>query len=202
MLVSASANGQGKDVFVNSHFDDLSIEHRFIAVLPFKVNLELKPGQLAKLPEGEFEKMKKDGGELIQNAVYSLLLKENEARRIVIKDIKEVNAILFRNGISQENIDKYPPSQLAELLGVDAIVGGELRTTKPDILEPNTSKAMPIGFGAAQKIGATSVTIHNGFDGELLWKYGKQLVRAFGSDPDTIYRTLLRKTVRTIPYFK
>jgi hypothetical protein len=117
-------------------------------------------------------------------------------------DVMTTNARLSKGNVTQENIDTFTPQELAEMLGVDAVISGVLSTDKPMSDGASLALGVLVGFYGATNSGKCTININDGPSGELMWKYEKTLSRSLGSDTNTVINTIMRKASRQLPYIE
>ena len=95
-------------------------KHKTLAILPPEVKIEIKKNEKIENKQ-EQEKVEAINA---QNELYSRLLAFVQKRNIhlEIQDIEKTNAALLKNGYANEAVVKMTPEELAETLGVDAIL--------------------------------------------------------------------------------
>ncbi|MBC5994079.1 hypothetical protein [Pontibacter cellulosilyticus] len=192
-------------IYTSPDFPVKAQQHQTIAILPFETIINLRPNQMRKLgPEGQRELEQKESY-AVQGALYSYFLKEKgkEDFSVDFQDVHKTNALLFRNNITRENIRDYTHEELADLLGVDAIVSGSLQTDKP--LSDGAAIALSLLFepySVTTNTGTASIAINDGQTGELLWRYHKSLDGGLGSDTYSVINAIMRKASRKLPYGK
>jgi len=206
LLILSYANvvSQTREIYVADNFESLAKSHNVVAILPFKVIMKLRPKQMEKMTPEQYQQMLKDEGLAVQSAVHSYLLKRKEQHNLRIKflDVNTTNAILARNNVTQDNLDQKTPQELAEMLGVDAVISGSLATDKPMSEGASMALGLLVGFWGATNSGKCTININDAKSGELLWKYEKTLSRSLGSDTNTMINTIMRKASRQLPYIE
>ena len=203
-VLSVSAHGQTREIYVNENFRTLAQDHKVVAILPFKTIIKLRPKQMEKMTPEQFTQLQKDEGLAVQSAVHSYLLKRKEQHNLTIRflDISTTNALLSKNQITQENIDTFMPKELSEMLQVDAVISGVLSTDKPMSDGASVALGLLVGFYGATNSGKCTININDAQSGELMWKYEKTLSRSLGSDTNTVINTMMRKASRQLPYIE
>ena len=120
--------------------------------------------------------------------------------KVKVQSPSETNAKLKKAGLSYETYDEYTPSELAELLGVDAVVMGSLETDKPISEGASIALSLLSGIRTSTNLVAVNLFIYNGIDGDLLINYHKAVSGSVGSSPENLVNTLMRKASRRIAY--
>lgn len=191
-------------LYENPKFDQITKEHKIIAITPFQATVKLRPKEMKELSADQVKKMELSEGENIQFAMYSWFLRRQENGKLSIKvqDPKTTNALLLQNGVTYENIASYTPNDLAKFLSVDAIISGKFETTKPMSEGASVALGLLVGFWGSTNRAVINLFIHNGIDGELLVNYNKAVDGSLGSSTDQLINTLMRKASRRISYTK
>jgi hypothetical protein len=146
--------------------------------------------------------MQKDEGMAVQSALQTYFLKRKGQHNFEIsfQDISTTNAQLAKNNIDPNQLEKYTPRELAEMLEVDAVITGILATDKPMSDGASLALGLVVGFYGPTNSGKCTININDGATGDLLWKYEKTLSRSLGSDTNTVINTMMRKASRQLPY--
>ena len=220
LFFSSALNGQGQD---NDYIADSILNEdvkvpRTIAVLPFRVEAQLRPKAERKTPPAQKALMEYSLGHNVQAAVIKIFGNKQEKKSALfsIQDSSLTNELLNRAGITQYNYTAYTPKELGELLQVDAVISGNLKTWKPigsgwayllnttDVLCDDDDDDI-VKFFSSDKvpaiIGEIEIYLVNTKDEAVLWKYsGSQRVGGAYNYNDLI-RKAIRKSVKTFPYF-
>lgn len=202
MSLSITAMAQSKAIYVNPKFYSLAKNHHKLAVLPFSVQIGLRPKERESMTPEEIADMERKEGVAAQNALVSWFLKKQKIKpfSIEFQDVQATNALLMRAGIDLNNLNKYTPQELAKILEVDAVMGGLIQTTKPISEGASIAMGVLVGIYGPTNSGNITINLSNAADGALLWKYDKQLSRTLGSDMNSIMDTLMRKASKQFPY--
>lgn len=193
---------QSREIYVNPEFNVLAKDHKKIAILPFKTIVKLRPKQMEQMTPEQVAQMQKDEGLAVQSALQTYFLKRKAQHdfKISFQDLATTNAQLAKNNIDPNEIDKYTPKELAEMLEVDAIITGMLATDKPMSEGASIALGLVVGIYGPTNSGKCTININDGATGDLLWKYEKTLSRSLGSDTNTVINTMMRKASRQLPY--
>ncbi|MDT0649826.1 hypothetical protein [Autumnicola edwardsiae] len=150
----------------------------------------------------QLAEMEKSEGSAVQAAMYSWFLKRKSRGKLFIdvQDPKRTNAILAKNKIY--DLTALTPEELAELLEVDAVIGGNFETDKPMSDGASIALGVLVGFWGATNSATINMSVNNAMDGELLWNYNKRVVGSLGSSTDGLINTLMRKASRRLAYTK
>jgi hypothetical protein len=193
---------QSREIYVNPEFNVLAKDHKTIAILPFKTIMKLRPKQMQQMTPEQLAQMQKDEGLAVQSALQTYFLKRKEQHnfKISFQDLATTNAQLAKHNVDPDELDKYTPKELAEMLEVDAVITGILSTDKPMSEGASVALGLVVGIYGPTNSGKCTININDGTSGELLWKYEKTLSRSLGSDTNTVINTIMRKASRQLPY--
>lgn len=152
----------------------------------------------------QLDRMEKAEGESIQSAMYSWFLKRKKrgTLSISVQNPATTNAKLKKSGITSENFENYTPSELADILEVDAIIMGTYETNKPMSEGASVALGLLIGFWGTTNSATINMSIYNAADGEILVNYNKKVRGSIGSDNDDLVNIIMRKASRRIAYTK
>jgi hypothetical protein len=201
-VISSYSFSQTREIYVNPEFDSLAKDHKKLAILPFKAIVKLRPKQMEQMSPEEFARLQKDEGLAVQSALQTYFLKRQAQHNLKVsfQDLQTTNAQLTKHNIDETNVEKYTPKELAEILGVDAIITGLLSTDKPMSEGASAALGILVGVYGPTNSGKCTININDAATGELLWKYEKTLSRGLGSDTNTMINTIMRKASRQLPY--
>jgi hypothetical protein len=197
LFIGITSNAQ-KNIYESKNFDDLSQEHKILAVLPFLTNLDLK-GSIAKK---ELKELEEKEGYAVQNALETYFSQRKRKKKFSVEfqNTKNTNAILFQNAITYKNIDVYTVKQLCEVLKVDGIISGNLD------LNILLSKGIPTAsnfldyFLGDSNYGRIGLKISDGISGKLLWKYEKKINKKSGKNTNDLIDRMMKLATRKFPY--
>lgn len=197
LVITLSASGQ-KNIYESSRFDELSIDHEVLAILPFLANLDLKDN----VQEEDLKTLEEKEGYAVQDALETYFSKRRKKKKFPVEfqNIKNTKAILSQNGIDYKNIDVYTIKELSTILGVDGIISGTLD------LNVLLSKGVPTEFSFADyfsgdaNYGRIGVKISDGDSGKLLWKYEKEINKKTGKNTTDLIDRMMKLAIRKFPY--
>ncbi|ALJ01325.1 hypothetical protein DC20_08655 [Rufibacter tibetensis] len=198
-----------RNMYTSPAFSAAAKHHKTIAILPFDVQVGLRPNQMRRLtPEGLYA-LELQHGRAVQSAFQIHFLKKvnKKEEKVLVQDVNVTNSILKEHDIQPEELSSYPATELAQMLGVDAVLVGSLTTDKPvstavaALYAVYTFLYTPyVGGIGPTNTGNTVMRIYDGASGDLLWSYDKVLSRGLGSDTHHIIRAITRKASKKIPY--
>lgn len=199
LLVWGNAMSQ-KNIYLSNSFDGLSSDHQILAILPFFTNLDL--GE--EVTPAEVRRLEQQEGYAVQDALETYFGRGKKKKKFTVsfQNSEDTNAILAKNEISFQNIDRYTIRELSEVLGVDGIVSGNLDV---NILLSNGVPAelsfLDYILGDAD-YGRIGIKISDGDSGKLLWKYEQEINRKSGKNTDDLIDKMMKKAARKFPYDK
>ncbi len=190
-------------VFTSPNFVSAKKLHKTVAILPFDVFISMK-----KLPKGvTAEQLKADEEKTAftaQGHAFTYLLKETGKNKYTVdfQDIDQTNALLKKNSLDYTTLKSKTKDEIAKILGVDAVLTGKIIMEKPMNDGAAIALGLLVGFwGNTNKI-TTALTIHNGTDGKLLWKYDWEANGSVGSSTENLTKSLMRSVSKNFPYTK
>ena len=199
LLVYGIATSQ-KNIYLSNSFDGLSSDHQILAILPFFTNLDL--GE--EVAPSEIRRLEQQEGYAVQDALETYFGRGKKKKKFTVsfQNSEDTNALLAKNEISFQNIDRYTIRELSEILGVDGIVSGNLDM---NILLSNGVPAemsfLDYILGDAD-YGRIGIKISDGDSGKLLWKYEQEINRKSGKNTDDLIDKMMKKAARKFPYDK
>ncbi len=199
LLVTGMAYGQ-KNIYLSNRFDQLSRDHQVLAILPFFTHLDL--GE--QLPAQELRRLEQKEGYAVQDALETYFGRGRKKKKFTVsfQNSEDTNALLAKNDISFENVDRFTIRELADILKVDGIISGNLDM---NIL---LSDGVPADFSFLDYLlgdadyGRIGIKISDGRTGKLLWKYEQEITRKSGKNTDDLIDKMMKKAARKFPYDK
>jgi hypothetical protein len=185
------------DDYLSKNFASVRANHKKIAILPFKVKFDRnennKP-RSAKFYEDQAFEASKDS----QKELFSQLARQIKKGRfeIVVQDFLTTNKILDANNIRVENLSESAMGNLAQTLGVDALLVGDMNVhiTKIDpysIMPPNRYRDGVVA----------DLKLYDALSGELLWHSSlSQRPSSPNDTPHRISSSLLSQLAKSLPY--
>ncbi len=187
-----------KNIYENARFDELSDDHRVLAILPFLTNLDLK--NMAN--EDDLKSLEEKEGYAVQDALETYFSKRKKKKKFPVnfQNIKDTKAILAQNDIDYSNIDVFTTKQLSEILGVDGIISGTLDLNVLLSKGVSTDFSITDYFSGNADYGRIGVKISDGDTGKLLWKYEKEINKKTGKNTTDLIDRMMKLAIRKFPY--
>ncbi len=134
--------------------------------------------------------------------MYTYLLRKGKDYTVDFQDIDKTNILLKKNDMITK-MDVLTKDEICKALGVDAVLSGKYQ------IEQTKSEAGAIatavifgGFGGKTGTGNLVLTLNNGADGNLLWRFTKTLDDNIATSTDDVVEHMMRKVARNFPYNK
>ncbi len=201
MLASHPAVHAGAQQFVSPQFAQLSANHRTIAILPFRVTIAAKNLPKHTTPE-MVEKMQSDEALEFQRQMYARFLSRaaTDGYRVEFQDIDQTNTLLLRAGISMDSLGAHTKDEVARALGVDALVSGSIRMSKPTSTGAAFAQTLLLGFSGSTERVDINMTLHDGANASLLWSYDHTDKGGMANSSEAMAKSLFKKVAGNFPY--
>ncbi len=197
LLTAVALLGAGcaPQIYKSNDFESKTADHKTVAILPAEVFMQLRPNEMKKITAEQFADMQKKTGESIQDKMYTWFLKRSNKFKYTVnfQDISRTNALLQQAGIEYKSIYIKTKDELAKLLQVDAVISTRASMSKP--MSEGAAVALGVLFGSWGTTNdvQTSITIHEGQAGDLIWRYDYNASGSVGSDTKSLVNNLMRK---------
>jgi len=197
IITSLTVSAQ-KNIYESKNFDDLTENHKVLAIIPFLTNLDLDDG----ISKNELKQLEEKEGYAVQNALETYFSRRKRKKKFSVEfqNTKNTNAILAQKNITYKNIDVYTIKQLSEILQVDGIISGNMD------LNILLSKGVPTEFSfldyflGDSNYGRIGIKISDGTSGKLLWKYEKKINKKTGKNTNDLIDRMMKLATRKFPY--
>lgn len=197
-MVSVTGFAQ-KQIFESPKLKAEIAKHKTVAILPYKVSIKYKKQPKNFNVEANRDQ-EKSMATSIQSSMYTFLLRKAKNYSVTFQDVDRTNILLKKAGM-YDKIDEFTSDEIAKALGVDAVISGVFES------EQSKSEAGAIatavlfgGFGGKTGSGSLTMTLNNGIDGELLWRFFKTMDDGIGTSTDDLVERMMRKVSRNFPY--
>lgn len=203
MLASTLLTACGPKIYLANDFGAYAPKHKVVAVLPAAVTMELRPNQAKRTSAEQQRDVEFKTGLDFQERIYAWLLRRSQQQRgftVQFQDIMQTNAKLRESGIPFEELRAHSPQELAQILGVDAVLTTNVRTTKPMSDGAAIAVGVLVGAWGATNQANITVNIHETQEGKLLWKYDYLAAGSVGSSTENMVNALMRNASKKFPY--
>lgn len=187
-----------KQVFISPNLPAAIASHKTIAILPSEVQITYRKQPKNFNPEADRQQAIMMSTS-VQGSLYTYLLRRSDEYPINIQNVDETNLRLKKAGMDGD-LNKFTRNEIAAALGVDAVLGSrfETRQTQSDLLAIAT---MVVGCGAGRTgTGKLTLTLNSSTDGELLWRFYKNMDENVIASSTDLTERMMRKVARNFPY--
>ena len=201
LLLSIPGNSQDKQIFESPKIQEFISTHKKVAILPFNATIGYR-----KLPkdynaEANKEEEMKLGYDM-QSGMYTFLLRKISDYSVEVQDIERTNILLKKNNLI-DKLAETAPEELAKVLEVDAVIKCSYAYQKTKSEGGAIALTLLVGFGTGSvATGTLTMQINDGKEGELVWRFYKQMAEDVMSSPASMMERMMRKVGRNFPYQK
>ncbi|MGZ8554739.1 MAG: hypothetical protein ACXWV8_15110 [Chitinophagaceae bacterium] len=202
LLISFLFVSCGPKIYKSADFDTALGSHKTVAILPADVTTQLRPNQAKKLSEEQIADLSQKTGYDIQDKMYGWFLRKSGKFNytVTFQDVTKTNALLKQAGIEYKDLATKDRSEIAKILGVDAVLQNRSRMEKPMSEGAAVAVGLLVGaWGNTNKV-ETTINIHDGKTSNLLWKYDYEASGSVGSSTTKLVDALMRNASKKFPY--
>jgi hypothetical protein len=188
--------------YTSSNFSNALAKHKTVAILPAEVTMKLRPNEAKRVTAEQVEQMNTKTAYDIQEKMYGWFLRRSNKFEYTVnfQDVTRTNAKLKEAGIEYKDLLTTDRAKLAAILGVDAVMQDRLNLEKPMSEGAAVAVGLLIGaWGNTNQVN-TTINIHDGKSGDLLWKYDYEASGSVGSSTDKLVDALMRNATKKFPY--
>lgn len=208
LLLRVPAFAQAWTAYTSPASAAITPQHRLLAVLPFAVQFQLRPAEVVRLggPAG-LASLEQAEGVQVQAAVREYLQAQQVKMGLsyTVQDPEQTNIRLREHGVTTAQVATVPPQQLAQWLGVDAVLTGSFGTVKP--VSDGAALALGAGLSAVTGVGVygtntawLKVFLWNAPTGELLWQFTRDTSRGLNAGTRRQILFMMQSAKRRFPY--
>ena len=192
----------GPKIYTSANFSTALAKHKTVAILPAEVTMQLRPNQAKNMTPAQMEEMQTKTGFDIQEKMYGWFLRRGDKfdYTVTFQDVTKTNAKLKEAGIMYKDLKNTDRAKLASLLGVDAIMQDRANMEKPMSEGAAIAVGLLAGAWGSTNTVETTINIHDGTSGDLLWKYDYQASGSVGSSTTKMVDALMRSATKKFPY--
>ena len=203
LLTPTRARAFGAQKYLNPNFTELTKNHKQLAILPFRVAIDLKHLPKNMTVDMVNQNAREEGFEF-QKQLYARLLQrsQEDGYTVGFQDVDQTNAILQKAGLSLDSLSAHTKDEIAKLLGVDALVSGTVHQTQPTSTGAAVAQTLLLGFSGTTQRVDINMSIHNGAEGTLLWSYDHNDKGGLMNSVEGMVKSLLKKVAGNFPYRK
>ena len=192
----------GPKIYKSSSFSTALARHKTVAILPAEVTMQLRPNEAKKISQEQLDDLASKTGYDIQEKMYGWFLRKGDKYNYTVKfqDVTKTNALLKQAGISYGDLKTTDRSKIAKVLGVDAVLQDRTTMEKPMSEGAAVAVGLLVGAWEATNKVQTTINIHDGNSGDLLWKYDYQASGSVGSSSTQLVDALMKNASKKFPY--
>jgi hypothetical protein len=200
LAVILSACATSKD-FLSENFARVRNTHQRIAILPFDVQFENSNNTKNEAKRQQFfSKQEREASLDAQKELFTYAARQVQKGRyeLAFQDFTKTNKVLSENGIKLEDIARQNKADIAKLLGVDAVISGDLaiRITQIDRRSPLMMPLNRNNDGVE-----TNVKLFDAASGEMLWSTNlSQRPNNQMDTPHHLSSQLFEQVAKHLPY--
>jgi hypothetical protein len=202
LMMTLSLAACGPTIYKSAGMDQALSKHRTVAILPAEVTIKLRPNEAKKMSAEQVADLDMKTGLNFQDKMYGWFLRKAEKYHytVTFQDINKTNALLKKANIRYSDLASTDRGALAKALGVDAVIQDNIRMEKPMSDGAAVAVGLLVGaWGSTNKV-ETTINIHDGTSGNLLWKYDYDASGSVGSSTDKLVDALMRNASKKFPY--
>lgn len=202
-FICVSANAQifgetAKQTYSSPKLKSEIVNHKKVAILPFKSSISFK--RQPKNYDAEAIKAEEKNLALnLQQGMYTYLLRKASNYTVSFQDVDRTNTLLKQNN-AFDDIDVVTTDSLCKILGVDAVIKCNYAYEKTGSEGGAIVKSVLLGVSAKTGSGSLTMQIYNAKDGELLWRFYKEMNETITSNGNEVMERMMRKVSRNFPY--
>lgn len=192
----------GPQIYKSADFSNALTKHKTVAILPAEVTIQLRPNEAKNTTPQQMEDMRQKTAYDIQEKMQGWFLRRGDKFHYTVsfQDVIKTNAKLKDAGISYVDLKTTDRSKLAQVLGVDAVMQDRISMEKPMSDGAAVAVGLLVGaWGNTNKVN-TTINIHDGGSGNLLWKYDYEAAGSVGSSTTKLVDALMRNATKKFPY--
>lgn len=188
-----------KQIFESPQLKTLIAFHKTVAILPYEVSITYKKQPKNFSAEANRDQ-EKTMSKSIQSSMYTYMLRKSKDYRVTFQDVDKTNILLKKAGVL-DKMDEFTKDEIAKILGVDAVIGGRFENEQTKSQGAAIATAVIFGgLGGKTGTGSLTMTLNNGTDGELLWRFFKTMDEGIMTSTDDLVERMMRKVSRNFPY--
>ncbi len=199
LIVLASCSPK---IYKTNDFDSVASRHKVVAILPCNVMIQLRPNAAKKVSPEDLARNEENTGLAVQEKMYGWFLRRSEKFNYTVKfqDVSKTNALLKQANVGYIDLRTKSKDEIANLLGVDAVISSSVRMDKPMSEGAAIAVGLLVGVWGSTNTAATTINIHEGSKGDLMWKYDYEASGSVGSSPENLVNALMRNASKKFPY--
>lgn len=199
-IINFSYSQSNKQTYSAPNLKEVISRAKTAAILPFNVTISYK-----KMPKGvSVENVKdeeKKEGPLMQQGMYTYLLRKADDYTVSFQDVDRTNALLKKAGL-YENYNEILADSICKVLGVDILIKSNWNYAKTGSEAGAIASALLLGFSRGTGSGQLVMQIYDGKTGELAWRMTKEMNEGTFASANDLTERMMRKVGRNFPFDK
>lgn len=189
-----------KQIFVSPNLETAIVTQKIVAIIPFRVSISYKRTPKNFDPISNKADEEKSGLNM-QSGMLTYLLRKQDKYSVIFQDVSRTNALLKAARVF-DKIDEILPDSLCKILNVDAVISSTYTYEKTGSVGASIATSMIFGVASSTGSGSLTMQIYDGKNGDLLWRFYKEMNENVYSSGDEIMERMMRKVSRNFPYEK
>jgi len=183
-------------VYYSPDAKQIATSHQKIAVIPPTVSIAAR----RKVDAEALKEQQETESLNFQKEMYSWLLtrKRRNGMLVNILDVETTNAKLTRAGYFENNT--MTPNEIANLLGVDAIMTSNYALSKPISEGAAVAIGLLSGVWSTTNEARVTLEIHDRGTENMIWNYNHTLSGSVGTSSHNLVNSLMRNASKKMPY--
>ncbi|MFD0750239.1 hypothetical protein ACFQZS_08815 [Mucilaginibacter calamicampi] len=200
LFVASNSFGQAKQTYEIANLKQILTSHKTVAILPMRVTISYK-----KFPKNynaaDNAVQEREEGINMQQGMYTYLLRKSNDYFVTFQETQRTNILLKQANIF-DKIDAITADSICKILKVDAVIQAGYAYQRTGSEAAAIAKTLVFGFGGSTASGSLTMQINDGKDGNLLWRFYKQMNEGVFSTADEMMQRMMKKVARNFPYEK
>ena len=187
--------------YTAENFAEYQAKHETVAVLPFITTIDRRNLKSGYDPEALSDAERAEAYQF-QNRLYVQFLDRSEKGdyTVAFQPIDRTNVLMERAGIGYDDLRAYTRDEIGAVLGVDAVISGEIRRSQPVGTGAAVASAFLVGAASPTNVVTVTMSVHDAETGQLVWAYDHAIQGSLGSSSEGIARSLMRNSASKFPY--
>jgi len=175
------------------------VRHKKVAILPFAATITYK-----RLPKKYDEAANKADEQTsaanMQQGMFTYLLRKGNNYTVNFQDVERTNTLLKQSGVF-DKVNEMTMDSICKILGVDAVIKSSYTYQRTASDGGAIAKGLLLGSAfSTTGNGTLTMQIYNGKDGELLWRFVKEMNENVMGSGNQVMERMMRKVSRNFPY--
>jgi nicotinic acid mononucleotide adenylyltransferase len=195
LVISACAT-----VYESDNFASYQARHRSVAILPPNVSINAQAFK-AGTPVASIENQQREESQLFMRQLYGQLLarSQKQAFTVEFQDIDDTMALLTKASIDDAKLKSMTRSELASVLGVDAIMSLRVYRDVPMTSGEAIFSLLVAGASSTNEV-QVNLSIHDGETGRMAWNFDHLIGGGLTSSAEGMARSLMKAISKKFPY--